>query len=75
MCSNKSLLRAACLMLTVLLLLEPASAAGTMPADQTAELAPLSGEPLENGMLEANSNRQVHPYSEEPCLLYTSRCV
>lgn len=66
MYSNKSLLRAACLMLTVLLLSEPASAVGTMPADQTAELAPLSGEPLENGMLEANSNRQVHPYSEEP---------
>ena len=56
--SNKYLMRAASLVLAVLLLSEPASAAGMVPADPTAEVAPLSGEPLKNGLLEANSNRQ-----------------
>ena len=56
MCSRKWIVRISALGLMVALLLFSALAAGE---DQQA--APLVVRPLTNGLLEANSNRQIHP--------------
>ena len=60
MCSRKWIVRISALGLMVALLLFSALAAGE---DQQA--APLVVRPLTNGLLEANSNRQIHPFPAE----------
>lgn len=58
MCSRKWLLRIAVLLLTLCMVI-------TCFAAETEEQVDLSANPLTNGLLEANSNRQIHPFDHE----------
>lgn len=67
--SNKRLIRASALGLALAITMSVNVKAAVSGADGSTgnlESSSLSGEPLLSGMLEANSNRQVHPYSDEP---------
>ena len=60
MCSRKWIVR-----ISALLLIGSLLATGVFAAEGDSEAAALSGTPLTNGLLEANSNRQVHPFRTE----------
>ncbi|MCI6936224.1 MAG: DUF5696 domain-containing protein [Clostridiales bacterium] len=60
MCSRKWIVR-----ISALLLIGSLLATGVFAAEGDSEVAALSGTPLTNGLLEANSNRQVHPFRTE----------
>lgn len=61
MCSRKWLIRIGALILAFALLAGNVFAA----EEETEATEPLSATPLTNGLLEANSNRQIHPFSDE----------
>ena len=65
---NKCMMKVAALILVLTLLLTATASASVSLADGPIGglAAPLSGNPLQSGMLEANSNRQIHPYGDEP---------
>ena len=66
---NKCMMKVAALILVLTLLLTATASASVSEADGPIGgllATPLSGNPLQSGMLEANSNRQIHPYGDEP---------
>ena len=67
--SNKCMIKVAAVFLVFALLLTTTAIAAVSGSDGPtgdSPTNPLSENPLQSGMLEANSNRQVHPYSDEP---------
>lgn len=62
MCSRKWIIRLGALLLALMMIATCVWAAETEEAEEPTAL---TANPLTNGLLEANSNRQVHPFSTE----------